>query len=535
MSSGAYHVFGADRADLRGRQKEIEQIRRLWLKHHISIVAPKYYGKTVLMEHLERVALQEKGFSGVGLWDVRKKPANDDAAFWRKLYRCLKNQIPASHDYLPKDENTAVAETILDTFKFLECDRKRLLLLWDGVDELLLKGSLSDNLWNQLTALADLKSVTLILSSRRRLMDLLPTEEAKGSDFWRRFALVISLGCFQEPDWQSLIAPLSSMGIELDPSARDGLSEWSGGVPLLAAGLCHVIQSEAQGKCTLTKANVDGAADKIDPRCVEMVWRDLGLELQNEFAEIARKDAEGGIRRGELDAARLAELQSRGLVAETDHKFRAATRLLARHSVRVTNPMPNLRGLFGANDKFISNAPVMLEFRLAQVPLLDADLKYHLSQILKSLDHPSTAMEMMRGVFDRTATLVLKRDFPDDKLPSGWVAEWEQRGKLDRNDPAERNREILECRVPKARANRRWLLKLLINSEPGGRTKLRSSTFRLMEFVYEAGTYGHHACDVGESIPVSFAMTACFAAVELCHHVVEDLNTVNAASAAAKK
>ena len=42
----------------------------------------------------------------------------------------------------------------------------------DGVDELLLKGGLSENIWNQLTALADLKSVTLILTSRRRLMDL---------------------------------------------------------------------------------------------------------------------------------------------------------------------------------------------------------------------------------------------------------------------------------------------------------------------------------------------------------------------------
>src|SRR5439155_17876559 len=106
-----------------------------------------------------------------------------------------------------KDDTAADAESMLDVFEFLESDRKRVLLLWDGVDELLLKGGLSENIWNQLTALADLKSVTLILTSRRRLMDLLPTEEASGSDFWRRFALVIPLGCFQETDWPSLLAP----------------------------------------------------------------------------------------------------------------------------------------------------------------------------------------------------------------------------------------------------------------------------------------------------------------------------------------
>jgi hypothetical protein len=187
--------------------------------------------------------------------------------------------------------------------------------------------------------------------------------------------------------------------------------------------------------------------------------------------------------------------------------------------------LPNLRGLFGTSEKFASNSQGLLELRLAQVAAIDPDLKYHLLQILKSLDHPSTAMEMMRGVFDRTATFVLKRDFPNGKLPREWVDEWERENKLDREDPEKRNREILECRVPTARANRRWLLRLLVNSNGDNRTVLRTSTFRLMEFVYETGTYGHHACDVGEEIPLSFAMSACFAAVELCHHLAEDLSS----------
>lgn len=525
MSTGTYHVFGGGRATFQGRNQEIDQIRRRWLQQHISVVAPKYYGKTVLLEHLQKMAAGEVGFSGVVFWNVRKDPPKDDAAFWRKLYYCLKNQASASHEYLPKSDTSADAESMLDVFRFLESDKKRLLLLWDGVDELLLKGGLSENLWNQLTALADLKSVTLILSSRRRLMDLLPTEEAKGSDFWRRFALVVPLGCFHEADWQALSSPLASAGIQLDPSAQKELVNWSGGVPLLTVALLEAIENEHSGQCLLTKTHIDTAAEKIDPRAIEMVWRDLSSELQNEFAEICRKDVAGGMPRGEVDPIRLAELESRGLVFESGNKLRPAVRLLARHAVLVTNPLPNLRGLFGTSEKFTSNTQGLLELRLAQVAAIDPDLKYHLLQILKSLDHPSTAMEMMRGVFDRTATLVLKRDFPDGKLPRDWVDEWEREEKLDREDPEKRNREIFECRVPTARANRRWLLRLLVNSNAQNRTILRASTFRLMEFVYETGTYGHHACDVGEEIPLSFAMSACFAAVELCHHLVEDLSS----------
>jgi hypothetical protein len=56
-----------------------------------------------------------------------------------------------------------------------------------------------------------------------------------------------------------------------------------------------------------------------------------------------------------------------------------------------------------------------------------------------------------------------------------------------------------------------------------------------MDFVYENGTYGHHACDLGEEIPVSFAVSACFSAVELCHHLVEDLNKAGVTNAASPR
>lgn len=53
---------------------------------------------------------------------------------------------------------------------------------------------------------------------------------------------------------------------------------------------------------------------------------------------------------------------------------------------------------------------------------------------------------------------------------------------------------------------------------------MRAATIELMDFVYEAGNHGEHAAEVGEEVPISFAIAACAAAVELCHHLVGDLN-----------
>src|SRR5207249_726893 len=147
---------------------------------------------------------------------------------------------------------------------------------------------------------------------------------------------------------------------------------------------------------------------------------------------------------------------------------------MAQHAIQVADGMPDLRRNFGTDEKFLRNIQALLELRLSQVGRLDADLKYHVSQIIKSLDHPSTAMELMRGVFDRTATIILKVDFAAGAIPSAWVSAWKMDGKLNRPD---RDREILQCSVPNSRGNRMKLLGLLFDYKIAGKSNFRQSTF----------------------------------------------------------
>src|SRR5207302_1873357 len=115
-------------------------------------------------------------------------------------------------------------------------------------------------------------------------------------------------------------------------------------------------------------------------------------------------------------------------------------------------------------------------------------------------------------------------------IPQQWVSEWERKGDLKRSDPKQRHRDFFEYRMPYSRGNRRWLYsKLLYEGKPEPRTRLRAATIRLIDAVFDAQNFGHHAVDIREEVPISLAITTCFAAVELCHHLAQDLSAGNAA------
>ena len=128
-------------------------------------------------------------------------------------------------------------------------------------------------------------------------------------------------------------------------------------------------------------------------------------------------------------------------------------------------------------------------------------------------------MEMMRGVFDRAAALMLKLEFPEDSISSKLVSAWKFEHKL--NDPV-RNRDILEQKIPRLRGNKMKLLGLLFNHNAAGKPQCRQCTFHLVDFGFNAGKHGQHAVEIGEAVPLEFAVSATFAAIELCHQLANE-------------
>jgi hypothetical protein len=86
------------------------------------------------------------------------------------------------------DVGDAGLHELLDlVFQELEQQKARLLVILDGFDHVLAGTGLTRNLWDQLRALGQRASLTLVTGSRRPLRELCKTEESRTSDFWEIF------------------------------------------------------------------------------------------------------------------------------------------------------------------------------------------------------------------------------------------------------------------------------------------------------------------------------------------------------------
>ncbi len=519
MSETAYQVFGSGRPALLGRASEVASIRRQWQNTSINVIGPKFYGKTAMLRHLSGLAGQD-GFDDVVYWNVRDQVPETRAQFFELLHGLMSKQTKNASAMLgePKEEDGYYQE-IKDAVEEMQKDEQRLLIIMQSVDELLLRGdNISPNLWDNLAHFAGQCGVRFVLSSRKKLIDLVPSESAKLSDFWRKFGHIEPLGAFDERDWDAVISPLTARGISLDTSARKELVNWTGGIPPLAIGLCAKLDDNSDG-ARLGKAEVDSAAKALDRRYLDELWKDLPADVRERLSELADKKS---LPRSQCDIALADELQSRALADEDHGHFKLTSRLLMEHAQRVGSVLPEMRRLFGTAEVYLPNVRRVIEMRIAQTASLHPDIKSHFNAILQQLDDPDAAMKMLCGIYDRCADLVIKLDFPEGKIDGSWVSDWEARGKL-RPENRDVDGEMLKGRVPSHRGARMKLLGLLRDDKILGTSKARSSTLCLLNGLLDTSNYCRHAFEVGETVPLSFACAALFSALELCGQLSEDL------------
>ena len=74
-----------------------------------------------------------------------------------------------------------------------------------------------------------------------------------------------------------MLAPFSTNGIELEGGARTELQNWSGGVPVLSAGLLALLGNGASTGVSISKPFVDEIAAEMlaqPPAYLEQLWDD---------------------------------------------------------------------------------------------------------------------------------------------------------------------------------------------------------------------------------------------------------------------
>jgi hypothetical protein len=287
--SDPFPIYGTSIHEMIGRAASLDRVWNLLTKpspDHLSIVGPRYSGKTVFMNALaKRARAAGSPYTAAIMWNLRHQTPRSDESFLMTLSRHIGDGLHAvdqkrfrDHvDYIQSGEYGNLKEVV----ELLETEDVRLLVLLDGLDYPLQIDTLSRNLWDQLRELASKPSLRLVTGSRRRLRELIRSAATAASDFWNIFdPNPVQIGVMDEPD---LKQALVLCGIsDVKAGVEREIWNWSGGFPPLMLALLNAIKRPASGT-SLVPEDVNSAA-----KATLGASEDMLAELWEECPEAAK-------------------------------------------------------------------------------------------------------------------------------------------------------------------------------------------------------------------------------------------------------
>jgi hypothetical protein len=295
MDNNPYSVFGVSAPQCLGREADKARFQRLIPRNHLSMVGPRYIGKTVLARELCGMFGQRNGeITGSIYWDLGVRTPSDDADFYEQLAevlsRGLKNASPESSNKLTQATKDHYEE-IRDVFEYLHESGLCFLLCLDSFDYLFGRGVMTRNLWDNLGALADhYKSIRYLAISRRTLNELCWVPGSENSHFWKLFDTSPQLlRCLTEQDVQAAIQPFLDRGLTVGNGFVRELWNWSGGIPPLMARLCRGIWEAASDGDVVDNSTVNESARALQESADTLIpelWRSFTGDQQRLLGEL---------------------------------------------------------------------------------------------------------------------------------------------------------------------------------------------------------------------------------------------------------
>lgn len=519
MNINPYQPGDSIDAPLLGRRQQLALALERLNQLNVCVIAPRSYGKSRLLRQVARLA-RNHGFSQCLLWDLRRHTPTTDEEFYRALSGEMVRQLQTAQDLTEwfKELGTTF-EAVKGVFEELGAQEQKTLVVLDGVEGVIQSGSVSKNVWDTLRDLTEVRGVRFITGSRLPLRQLCPPD-SRTSPFWNVFhQKPIRFGAFQEDDWAALLDPFKAKGVTIEESALKELRNWTGGIPLLVMAICERLFDSCVEGQSFSKSHVDEAAKQVmsDYReHIATLWEDLPQETRLDAVELARNHE---LSQSDLGKERADALLDRGLAARAaGTKLRQSCRIMETHANQQGQSLPEVKRLFSAAVDYDRNITEVFQLRLAMLQSDDGDMETHVRHLLEATHKPEVAKALIRNVAAECLEQLLLFEFPTGGIDAALVSSWDLEGRLHK----EVDREILASTVPTKRGGRMKLMSLLHDENAAGKAKTRRSTFILLETVYEAGNFGHHADEIGEAVPRSFMNAIGGVAVELLTQVKED-------------
>ncbi|MBF0400283.1 MAG: ATP-binding protein [Magnetococcales bacterium] len=492
---------------------------------HLSVIGPRYAGKSVLLHALaERMRRNDSPYGVVSLWDLGHQTPDSDEAFLLAMCRRLGQGLKAVNeecaDHLLAAKETP-AEDLREVMELLQEEEVKILMLWDGFDKPLGAGRLTRNLWDQLRELAQSPSLRLVTATRRPLQELIRSEESITSDFWNIFDMnPIRIGPFDDADRTAILANLSNT--QFNGGAQTELANWTGGCPPLF--LSVVNHAVTQSPKLVDNAGVNAAAVHALGNGVNGILAYLWADCPEPAKDLFRHLVEHGqLNVSEVGKDERDRLTEKGFAKISSNKISPNCRLLEHHIKSQIDDAGSIVRLFGEWEDYRINIRSVLQRRLRQIPNIDGRLKRLIERSIEDIpDYPGECLVNMRGIADRALDVIWEAEFFEERsiLPS-WIYEWQSEG--------QKGIDGWENSFPGDRPQQIRLLQLMTGayrgqSAPRART-VNKSIYYLLNSIFSFGNFGQHL--EGEIVNAGTAVAAIMNCIELASCFSENKRVVN--------
>lgn len=531
-----YITAGPDIPAMLGRDRLCERVVNRLLKPNgdqVSIVGPKRYGKTVLLNHLDGQFRQRKGdYIASMLIDLRHHTPETDAEVRQLLADRVRHCLLSSHSDLAAELAKAKPESLFDILQIvvesLADQKHKLLVIFDSFDALPIGTSITTNLLGQLRELARQPSFSIVIASRKRLRELCKTEASRGSDFWRIFGEPIVLGAFDDADYDALWAPFGTRGIQVEPGARTELKNWTGGIPVLVTTVLGGLYDAVANGTTLAANDVIDSAKSLAVDCADTVgdiWDDCDPELRTLLTESVGRE----LGEGEMPPLQRRDAELRGFAKVSAGKVQIASRIIADYARQQSSSVQDMTRLFGTEVSFNRNIRRVLELRLAVVPTVDNALTQYVRHAIRDLpdEQPNHVLDTARGIVEEALRVIWCAEKLDTqtRFPQAWQDTWKNNRGLTLPagmDP-----------LPTDRGEQLRVVRHIAGSTKDYSrvaTVVSRHTVMLLEQLGSIGNFRAHTHGEGGRYGAACAM--CFTAIELLASLAADLGRPAAVTSA---
>ena len=169
-----FQILGPNVPPMIGRVAILERVWGALTKavpSHLSIVGPRYAGKSVFLSGLlKRAHAAGSPYAGTILWDGGHLTPSSNADFMTVLSRKVAEELRAvdqqRFDAYAEQLGSGDYGDLREVTEALQDEQVRVLLLLDGLDRPLAADTLTRNFWDQLRELASQPSLRLVTPSR---------------------------------------------------------------------------------------------------------------------------------------------------------------------------------------------------------------------------------------------------------------------------------------------------------------------------------------------------------------------------------